>query len=123
MSNLEEKAKLHKVAVSCFVDELEINRIKQAVELIITTSENSYKTGYSECKKEYEEKLRWIPVEEKLPEKMQTEPSVSKVVQVKSKNFKEPFCAFYNHIHNVWLPYPFGSNSQIAGITEWRSFL
>ena len=74
-------------------------------------------------KKEYEEKLRWIPVEEKKPEIIKTEPTVSKVVQVRSKNFQEPFCAFYNHLHNIWLPYPFGSNSQIVGITEWRSFL
>ena len=77
----------------------------------------------NDVKKEYEEKLRWIPVEERLPKKMQTEPSVSKVVQVKSKNFSEPFCAFYNHLYGIWLPYPFGSNSQIVGITEWRSFL
>lgn len=77
---------------------------------------------YDLLQKEYEEKLRWIQVEERLPEKMQTEPYVSEVVQVKSKNFKEPFCAFYNHLHNVWLPYPFGSNSQITGITEWRYF-
>ena len=63
---------------------------------------------------------RWIPVEEELPQKMQTEPTVSKVVQVKSKNFKEPFCAFYDHLHNIWIPYPFGSNSQILRITHWR---
>ena len=83
----------------------------------------SFIAGAEHVKKEYEEKLRWIPVEERLPEKMQTEPSVSKVVQVKSKNFSEPFCAFYNHFYGIWLPYPFGSNSQIVGITEWRSFL
>ena len=63
---------------------------------------------------------QWIPVEEELPQKMQTEPTVSKVVQVKSKNFKEPFCAFYDHLHNIWIPYPFGSNSQILRITHWR---
>ena len=84
---------------------------------------SGFKLGAEFVKKEYEEKIRWIPVEEKLPEKMQTEPTVSKVVQVKSKNFSEPFCAFYNHLHNIWLPYPFGSNSQINCITEWRSFL
>ena len=82
-----------------------------------------YDLAENRIKKEYEEKLRWIPVEERLPKKMQTEPSVSKVVQVKSKNFSEPFCAFYNHLYGIWLPYPFGSNSQIVGITEWRSFL
>ena len=87
------------------------------------TKSKEYSKGYSDCQKEYEEKLRWIPVEERLPKKMQTEPSVSKVVQVKSKNFSEPFCAFYNHLYGIWLPYPFGSNSQIVGITEWRSFL
>jgi hypothetical protein len=26
-----------------------------------------YRAGYKECKKEYEEKLRWIPIEESLP--------------------------------------------------------
>ena len=82
-----------------------------------------YSLAENRIKKEYEENLRWIPVEEELPEKMQTEPSVSKVVQVKSKNFSEPFCAFYNHLYGIWLPYPFGSNSQIVGITEWRYFL
>lgn len=27
-----------------------------------------FKDGFRACEKEYEEKLRWIPVEEKLPE-------------------------------------------------------
>lgn len=98
----------------------------QRVSRCISTEEfqtEAYIAGFLKSQKEYEEKLRWIPVEERLPEKMQTEPSVSKVVQVKSKNFSEPFCAFYNHLYGIWLPYPFGSNSQIVGITEWRSFL
>ena len=95
----------------------------QAVECFVKGSVFGFQNGAKHTKVEYEEKLRWIPVEERLPEKMQTEPSVSKVVQVKSKNFSEPFCAFYNHLYGIWLPYPFGSNSQIVGITEWRSFL
>lgn len=28
----------------------------------------AFQNGYEQCQKEYEEKLRWIPVEEKLPE-------------------------------------------------------
>ena len=32
------------------------------------TKSKEYSKGYSDCKKEYEEKLRWIPVEEKVPE-------------------------------------------------------
>ena len=97
---------------------------KQRVnDRILERCKESFFDGAEYMQKEYEEKLRWIPVEERLPEKMQTEPSVSKVVQVKSKNFSEPFCAFYNHLYGIWLPYPFGSNPQIVGITEWRSFL
>jgi len=30
-------------------------------------SSKEYSKGYLECKKEYENKLRWIPVEEELP--------------------------------------------------------
>ena len=100
------------------------NLREKAIEIAKqTSSESAFMCGYDMACKEYEEKLRWIPIEERLPEKMQTEPSVSKVVQVKPKNFSEPFCAFYNHLYGIWLPYPFGSNSQIVGITEWRSFL
>ena len=36
--------------------------------LEITNNKSDYNRGYSDCRKEYEEKLRWIPVEEKLPE-------------------------------------------------------
>lgn len=32
------------------------------------TKSKEYSKGYSDCKKEYEEKLRWIPVEERLPD-------------------------------------------------------
>ena len=102
----------------------EYNKKQGAISSLINKSTiNSFEAGYEFCQKEHEEKLRWIPVEEKLPEKMQTEPTVSKVVQVKSKNFAEPFCAFYNHLYEIWLPYPFGQNSPILGIYEWRYFL
>lgn len=92
----------------------------QALECFVKGSIFGFQNGVKHTKEEYEEKLRWIPVEEELPQKMHTEPTVSKVVQVKSKNFKEPFCAFYDHLHNIWIPYPFGSNSQILRITHWR---
>ena len=39
--------------------------------LEIFTKSKEYSKGYSDCQKEYEEKLRWIPIEEKLPEKIQ----------------------------------------------------
>ena len=84
---------------------------------------SDFQSGAEFMQKEYEEKLRWIPVEEKLPEKIQKEPTVSAVVQVRTKNFSEPFCAYYNHLYEVWLPYPYGQNSPIVGIAEWRYFL
>lgn len=77
-------------------------------------------------KKEYEDKLLWIPVEEKLPEKENKNGnllSTSKVVQVKSINFSEPFCAFYNYVQKCWVSYPYLSGSEMHGITSWRSFL
>lgn len=33
-----------------------------------TSSESAFMVGYDRACKEYKEKLRWIPVEEKLPE-------------------------------------------------------
>ncbi len=74
-------------------------------------------------KKEYEEKLRWISVEEKLPEKIQKYPYVSHVVQVRSIKYSEPLCAYYNHEHRVWLSYPFSNSAEILPVTDWRYFL
>ena len=74
-------------------------------------------------KKEYEEKLRWIPVEEKLPEKIQKYPYISHVVQVRSIKYSEPLCAYYNHEHRVWLSYPFSNSAEILPVTDWRYFL
>lgn len=88
-----------------------------------TSSESAFMCGYDLAVKEYEEKLRWIPIEEKLPEKIHKEPSVSKVVQVKTKRFNEPFCAYYNYNLECWLSYPYGSCEKIIGISEWRYFL
>ena len=34
-----------------------------------TVKANCFLAGYKDCQKEYEEKLRWIPVEEKEPPK------------------------------------------------------
>ena len=117
MSDLEKKARIFSNT-----DGNQSSKLMREVEYD-TGRYVGYLAGFKDCEKEYEEKLRWIPVEEKLPEKMQTEPTVSKVVQVKSKNFAEPFCAFYNHLYEIWLPYPFGQNSPILGIYEWRYFL
>lgn len=68
MSNLEQKAEeiAKQLCSDSFSSKEEI--VEKAVIL-----------GYMLCKKEYEEKLRWIPVEEKLPPENRT-------VLVKIKN-------------------------------------
>lgn len=46
------------------------NLREKAIELAKqTSSESAFMCGYDRACQEYEEKLRWIPVEEKLPEK------------------------------------------------------
>ena len=94
---------------------------------IANAFQNGAEFGYSlaenRIKKEYEWKLRWIPVEEKLPEKIQKQPYITHVVQVKSTTFAEPLCAYYNHDHCVWLSYPFGNSAKLLTVTHWRSFL
>ena len=84
---------------------------------------DSFELGFTICQKEYEEKLRWISVEEKLPEKIQKYPYVSHVVQVRSIKYSEPLCAYYNHEHRVWLSYPFSNSAEILPVTDWRYFL
>ena len=110
MSNLQEKSE--KYAESFNLSGVDSNKAKV-----------DYTAGYVACQKDYEEKLRWIPVSEKLPEMLCKGALVSKVVQVKSIRFDEPFCAYYNHNSECWLTYPFHANTNALQITEWRSFL
>lgn len=45
------------------------NLREKAIEIAKqTSSESAFMCGYDRACQEYEEKLRWIPVEEKLPE-------------------------------------------------------
>ena len=70
--------------------------------------------GYELCQKEYEEKLRWIPVEEKLPEigqRVLLKNEFYEYVGFLSKNEKD-FRALTVEISH--------SNEKINGITHWR---
>ena len=85
-------------------------------------------------KKEYEEKLRWIPIEEKLPEISSLEKY--NVVNVKFKTFKtdeEMVCSatleeisqhcFENSPkHKRWFIFP-SAGHELKTVTHWRSFL
>ena len=69
-------------------------------------------------KKEYEEKLRWIPVEEKLPEKqghylVKAPKSFPKNCIVVVAEFYEDNNTFYSE----------SSDCPIEDATHWRSFL
>ena len=55
-----------KVFIKEYSEEMNKNFAPEKID-ITRPVEFSVKAGYDFCQKEYEEKLRWIPVEEKLP--------------------------------------------------------
>ena len=61
MQTLDEKAKVNQYPYNSKFG-------MWAVEITEHISRNWFKKGYELCQKECEEKLRWIPVEEKVPE-------------------------------------------------------
>ena len=113
MQTIEEKAKIN------YPENSENN----AVNLSQKRQQKAFIKGFLNAQKYYEEKLRWISVEEKLPEKIQKQPYVSHVVQVKSTTYSEPLCAYYNHEHGVWFSYPFGNDAKILTVNSWRYLL
>jgi hypothetical protein len=82
----------------------------------------SAKQGYELCKKEYEEKLRWIPVEEKLPEidESLSESDLHYSISVEVMNGIKIQSAYFNTETGKW-------RSLITGCiidpTHWRRFL
>ena len=72
----------------------------------------------NDVKKEYEEKLRWIPVEEKLPE---IDPDYQNFsVEVHVKNTEQSYViAYYYFNEERWC----FNNNSIDNVTHWRSFL
>lgn len=72
------------------------------------TKSKEYSKGYSDCKKEYEEKLRWIPVTEKMPENLEW-------VDCKS-GVGDHYVGCYLENYGI-------KTGEPATITHWRSFL
>ena len=75
---------------------------------------SAFQNGYELCQKEYEEKLRWIPVEEELPEigqRVLLKNEFYEYVGFLSKN-KKDFRALTVEISD--------SNEKISGVTHWR---
>lgn len=72
----------------------------------------------NDVKKEYEEKLRWIPVEEKLPEIDQDYPDFSVEVHVKNSNQSHIVAYYYFNVKSWCF-----DNNSIDNVTHWRSIL
>lgn len=94
------------------------NLREKAIEIAKqTSSESAFMCGYDRACQEYEEKLRWIAVEEMLPEigeRVLLKNEFYEYVGFLSKNNKD-FRAL-----TVELSY---SNEKISGVTHWRYFL
>ena len=75
----------------------------------------------NDVKKEYEEKLRWIPVEEKLPDISKESDIYSDVVTVRERDYYSPLAALYSHEYKQWISYP--NSVVLSNVTEWRRFL
>ena len=71
--------------------------------------------GFKDCQKEYEEKLRWIPVEEKLPEKQGH--YLVKAPKSFPKNCIVVVAEFYKD-NNTF--YSESSDCPIEDATHWR---
>jgi hypothetical protein len=74
---------------------------------------SAFQNGYEQCQKEYEEKLRWIPVAEKLPK-------TSELVIVDSGNYLHACVAVAFYENETWKY----ANGQLLWFrpTQWRSF-
>jgi len=87
----------------------------QRVSRCISTEEfqsEAYTAGFLKCQKEYEEKLRWIPVDEKMPEQLtyiELKDSCDRIFSG-SLNMQNEF---RDRLHN----------DRLHFIVSWRSFL
>ena len=80
----------------------------------------AYLLGYDDCRKEYEEKLRWISVEEKLPplnEYVLFKYSEGEYCVGCLKNYGY-YCTTYIPAYN-----DFSSINLLSEVTHWRRFL
>ena len=82
-------------------------------------AKTDFQAGYICCQKEYEDKLRWIPVEEILPEESEEYKNFSIDVVLKDENSDElPTYGYYNFINKQWCFY-----DRTIKPTHYRVFL
>lgn len=94
--NLEE---IHKIAFDYALR----NKQRFSSEEKVLISLYSNLEGYEQCQKEHEEKLRWIPVEEKEPESFKNDEDgiyYSKYLELKVTRYDYPLIGYYVNSKN-----------------------
>ena len=90
------------------------NLREKAIEIAKqTSSESAFMCGYDRACQEYEEKLRWVPVEEKLP------PLHEDVLLKCESSFIDKGCLIHLSGDNMFS----SSSGDLDIVTHWRSFL
>ena len=97
------------------------NLREKAIEIAKqTSSESAFMCGYDRAFQEYEEKLRWIPVEEKLPEPR-------KDISLKLDNLINSeitgFLGFSGDFYIKLTDIDFNNVKINCKVTHWRYFL
>lgn len=81
-------------------------------------------SGAEFVKKEYEEKLRWIPVGERLPERSKDEPNFSNIILCKFKFDLNDTETLYTVCEYYFNDNKFKRGSgQNTNVTHWREIL
>lgn len=89
------------------------NLREKAIEIAKqTSSESAFMCGYDRACKEYEEKLRWIPVEEKMPERDKN------VLIKRSAPFHKYELTAFNR---DGIFYSNETAEKLTNVTHWRS--
>lgn len=98
----------------------ELKTAKAKATLTLNDIEIAVRNTFTQCQKEYEEKLRWIPVSEKVPEN-------NKIVEAKLKKDGHPIFFFYKPENKKWYISKIVLGEVDFLLTdlvpvEWRSF-
>ena len=103
------------------------NLREKAIEIAKqTSSESAFMCGYDRACQEYEEKLRWIPVEEKLPDPLNTNKIVVKLSKIDTRyGFNDPYTEIRFASINCHGQFILSlmNNYEAEYITAWRYFL
>jgi len=105
----------------------EINKKEGSIASVINKSTiASFEVGYEFCKKEYEEKLRWIPISEELPDPLSQNKIVVKLSKIDTRyGLNNPYTEIRFASVNCHRQFVLSlmNNYEAKYITAWRYFL